>query len=39
MNPVSLKEWIKQQPLKIEFHDMDEVIKEDIKKNLEVVDV
>ena len=34
MNPILLKEWIKSKPLKIEFHDMDEIIKNDIKNNL-----
>jgi hypothetical protein len=39
MHPISLKEWIKSKPLKIEFHDMDEIIKNDIKNNLEILDV
>ncbi len=39
MNSVSLTEWIKSQPLRIEFHDMDELIKEDIKENIPIIDV
>jgi hypothetical protein len=39
MNHISLKEWISSKPLRVEFHDMDEIIKDDIKKNQEIIDV
>ena len=39
MHPLSLTEWIKSKPLKIEFHDLDEILKNEIKNNLEILNV